>query len=438
MIKKGFLIGLLLFGIFFGAGNLIFPAELGFRAGKHFVPAMSGFVLSGVGIAIVTLIVGTMIKGGYKRELGIKVGKNFAIGYLTALYLAIGPFFAIPRTASTSFSIGIAPVTGNTRLPLFVFIAIYFLFAYLIALNPSKLMDRVGKVLTPIFALLIVILIIVGNLNFHVVGEGEMVGSLTALKTGFFDGYNTLDALASVSFCLIATSGIKTFGFSSKKEYMSIMAIVGIVTTILFSSLYIGLGALGNKFSVPNDVLSDKSVNIGTYILSMSSYKLFGSFGQAFLGAMTILTCFTTTVGLIVVTSQFFSDTFKRFDYRAYVNIFTLTGFVMSNFGLNTIIKISIPVLSILYPVTIVIVLIVILNKFIRMSNIGMRFTIILTAVTAFIEVIGNVFKIKMINSIMSLFIGGSLGFVWANIAVLGIIISLILRDKIKGESFEI
>ena len=159
MIKKGFLIGLLLFGIFFGAGNLIFPAELGFRAGKHFVPAMSGFVLSGVGIAIVTLIVGTMVKGGYKRELGIKVGANFAIGYLTALYLAIGPFFAIPRTASTSFSIGIAPVTGNTRLALFVFSAIYFLLAYLIALNPSKLMDRVGKVLTPIFALLIVILI---------------------------------------------------------------------------------------------------------------------------------------------------------------------------------------------------------------------------------------------------------------------------------------
>ena len=67
-----------------------------------------------------------------------------------------------------------------------------------------------------------------------------------------------------------------------------------------------------------------------------------------------------------------------------------------------------------------------------------MRFTIIFTAVTAFVEVIGDVFKIKMINSIMSIFIGGSLGFVWANIAVLGIIISLILRDKIKGESFEI
>ena len=110
----------------------------------------------------------------------------------------------------------------------------------------------------------------------------------------------------------------------------------------------------------------------------------------------------------------------------------------MSNFGLNTIIKISVPVLNILYPVTIVIVLIVILNKFISMSNVGMKFTIILTAVTVFIEVIGDVFNIKMINSFMSMFIGGSLGFVWVNIAVSGIIISLLLRDKIKGESFEI
>ena len=153
---------------------------------------------------------------------------------------------------------------------------------------------------------------------------------------------------------------------------------------------------------------------------------------------MTILTCFTTTVGLIVVTSEFFADTFKRFGYKSYVNIFTLTGFAMSNFGLNTIIKISVPVLNILYPVTIVIVLIVILNKFISMSNVGMKFTIILTAVTVFIEVIGDVFNIKMINSFMSMFIGGSLGFVWVNIAVSGIIISLLLRDKIKGESFEI
>ena len=438
MIKKGFLIGLLLFGIFFGAGNLIFPAELGFRAGVNFYPAILGFVLSGVGIAIITLVLGTMVKGGYKNEISIKVDPKFATSYLTILYLAIGPFFAIPRTAGTSFSIGIAPVTGNGRLPLLIFSAIYFLFAYLIAINPSKLMDRVGKILTPMFAMLIIILIAVGNMNFHALNQGEMSNAMSALKTGFLEGYNTLDALASVSFCLIATSSIKTFGFSSKKEYIKIMAIVGIVTAIFFSSLYIGLGALGNKFSVPAEVLADSNTNIGTYILSKSSYELFGSFGQVFLGAMTILTCFTTTAGLIVVVSEYFVDTFPRFKYKTYVNIFTFIGFAMSNFGLNTIIKISVPVLRILYPITIVIVAIIILNKFVRLSKSGMAVTVILTTVFSGIEVMGSVLKVKAINTVMSFFIGGDSGFFWINIAVLGIVLSLLLRDKIKGENFEI
>lgn len=438
MIKKGFLIGLLLFGIFFGAGNLIFPAELGFRAGVNFYPAILGFVLSGVGIAIITLVLGTMVKGGYKNEISIKVDPKFATSYLTILYLAIGPFFAIPRTAGTSFSIGIAPVTGNGRLPLLIFSAIYFLFAYLIAINPSKLMDRVGKILTPMFAMLIIILIAVGNMNFHALNQGEMSNAMSALKTGFLEGYNTLDALASVSFCLIATSSIKTFGFSSKKEYIKIMAIVGIVTAIFFSSLYIGLGALGNKLSVPAEVLADPNTNIGTYILSKSSYELFGSFGQVFLGAMTILTCFTTTAGLIVVVSEYFVDTFPRFKYKTYVNIFTFIGFAMSNFGLNTIIKISVPVLRILYPITIVIVAIIILNKFVRLSKSGMAVTVILTTVFSGIEVMGSVLKVKAINTVMSFFIGGDSGFFWINIAVLGIVLSLLLRDKIKGENFEI
>ena len=438
MIKKGFLIGLLLFGIFFGAGNLIFPAELGFRAGGNFSPAMFGFVLSGVGIAIITLVVGTMVNGGYKRELSIKVSPIFSKAYLTILYLAIGPFFAIPRTAGTSFSIGLAPLTGDGRLPLFIFSAVYFLFAYIIAVNPSKLMDRVGKVLTPMFAMLIIILITVGNLNFNTVNAGEMSGSMEALKKGFFEGYNTLDALASVSFCLIATSSIKTFGFSSKKEYIKIIAIVGIVTAIFFSSLYIGLGALGNKFSIPVDVLKDSNTNIGTYILSKSSYELFGNFGQIFLGAMTILTCFTTTAGLIVAVSEFFAETFPKFGYKVYVNVFTIIGFAMSNFGLNNIIKISIPVLMILYPITIVVVAIVILNKLIKLSKKGMRLTIIMTTAASTIEVLVSTLNLKTVKSLISVFIGGNSGFLWVNFVVLGIVLSLLLRDKIRGESFEI
>ena len=144
---------------------------------------------------------------------------------------------------------------------------------------------------------------------------------------------------------------------------------------------------------------------------------------------MTILTCFTTTAGLIVVVSEYFVETFPRFRYKTYVNIFTFVGFAMSNFGLNTIIKISVPVLRILYPITIVIVTIVILNKFVRLSKSGMAITVILTTVFSAIEVMG---------SVLALFIGGDSGFFWIYASIFGIIVSLILKDKIKGESFEI
>ena len=139
-----------------------------------------------------------------------------------------------------------------------------------------------------------------------------------------------------------------------------------------------------------------------------------------------------------MVVSEYFVDTFPRFKYKTYVNVFTLIGFAMSNFGLNTIIKISVPVLRILYPITIVIVLIVILNKFVWLSKSGMAITVILTTIFSTIEVMGSVLKVESINFIMSLFIGGNSGFFWVYASILGIILSFILNDKIKGESFEI
>ena len=133
MIKKGSLTGLLLFGIFFGAGNLIFPPTLGVLSGEHFWSAISGFVLSGVGIAVLTLIIGTLNPKGYVYEISRKIAPWFATVYLVALYLSIGPFFAIPRTATTAYEVGIAPLlAGNSQCGLLVFTILYFIAAYLI------------------------------------------------------------------------------------------------------------------------------------------------------------------------------------------------------------------------------------------------------------------------------------------------------------------
>lgn len=262
-MKKGLLTGLLLFGIFFGAGNLIFPPALGVSSGGNFWPAILGFVVSGVGIAIVTLIVGTLNPNGYGAEMDEKISPLFSTTYLVLLYLSIGPLFAIPRTAATAFDIGVAPVVAGSSLPwLLIFTIIYFVCAFLLAVNPTKILNSVGKILTPIFALLIVILVILGVSKFNSTGEAAKTYATSGLAfgTGFIEGYNTLDALASVAFCIIAMSALKQLGFKDKKEFLSSVWIAGIATGIGFSILYVGLGLLGNKFAVPAEVLSNAKV----------------------------------------------------------------------------------------------------------------------------------------------------------------------------------
>ena len=167
MLKKGGLTALLLFGMFFGAGNLTFPPQLGFESGGHFWPAIAGFLLSGVGIAILTLVIGTLNPKGYIHEISQKISPKFALVYLAVLYLSIGPFFAIPRTAAAAFSIGFSPLigSGHTSLWLFVFTVIYFALALWIAMNPSKILDSIGRILTPVFAIMIVMVIVAEHLN---------------------------------------------------------------------------------------------------------------------------------------------------------------------------------------------------------------------------------------------------------------------------------
>lgn len=439
MIKKGALTGLLLFGIFFGAGNLIFPPSLGVQSGSNFWPAIGGFVLSGVGIAVLTLVIGTLNPKGYIHEISQKIAPWFAIVYLVALYLSIGPFFAIPRTATVAYEVGISPLLPKdiTGLGLIVFSTIYFAAAYLISLNPSKILDRIGRILTPVFAILIIILIILGAFKYGSAApqQASSTYAASAFGQGFLEGYNTLDALASVAFSVIAVTTLNQLGFKSKKEYVSTIWIVGLIVALAFSAMYIGLGYLGNHFPVPAEVIAKG--NAGVYVLSQATQAIFGPTAQIFLAAMVTVTCFTTTAGLIVSTGEFFNNTFPKVSYKTYATIFTLTGYAIANLGLNAIIQYSEPVLKILYPVTIVIVMIVIVNKFLPLSKIGMQVTVALVTLIALASILGPLFKVKeVMDKINSLpFAQASLP--WLLPAFLGIILSLILPDKQKSDSFE-
>ncbi|MGT2800508.1 branched-chain amino acid transport system II carrier protein [Streptococcus marmotae] len=441
-MKKGALTGLLLFGIFFGAANLIFPPSLGALSGDQFWPAVAGFVVSGVGIAVLTLIIGTLNPKGYVYEISRKISPLFATVYLVALYLAIGPFFAIPRTAATSFDMGIAPLlsNGGNTLALLIFTLLYFLAAYAIALRPSKILDSIGRILTPVFALLIIILVVMGIFKYGAnapLPASEAYTAGKAFGTGFIEGYNTLDALASVAFSVIAVNTLKQFGLSSKKEYMTTIWIVGILVALAFSILYIGLAYLGNHFPVPADVMASDA-NKGVYILSQATQHIFGPAAQIFLALMVTVTCFTTTVGLIVSTGEFFAERFPQLSYKVYATVFTLIGFAIANLGLTKIIAYSIPVLLVLYPITICIVLIIIANKFFPLSIHGMRLTVGIVLFMSLLEVLAGKMGWTSISIFFTNLPLGAQSLAWLLPAITGITLSLFLPHKQESEEFEL
>lgn len=444
-MKKGFLTSLLLFGMFFGAGNLIFPPLLGFQSGEFFGPAMWGFILSGVGIAVVTLILGTLDNQGFSNMISRYISPAFSTVYLVALYLAIGPFFAIPRTAAVSYQVGVLPIVGSSPVWSMIYTIVYFVCAYVIAIRPTKLLDYIGKLLTPIFAGLILILVILGIMKYanHASHVATTAYQTNPFGEGILAGYNTLDALAAVAFCVVGIQAFKQMGFSSKQEYFKTISLVGVFTTIGFSVLYVGLGYLGNKFPVPEAILANKDSNIGAYILSESAHQIFGEFGRWFLAVLVILTCFTTTVGLISATASYFAQRFAKLSYTFYATAVTIIGFGIANIGLNMIIQYSIPVLMILYPITIALTILFVLQRVIPLSRVGMQLAVatatimgILMVLHGFLEmntVWQQTFGVLVLNLPFA-----KEGLQWLIPVGVMILLAIVLPNRSKAATFEL
>ena len=438
MIKKAAIIGLLIFGFFFGAGNLIFPPSLGFLSGEHFWPSILGFILSGVGIAVLALIVGALNPKGYTYELEQRVSPWFATIFLVLLYLTIGPFFAIPRTASVAYEVAfgnVVPMDWNVWGRL-IFTAFYFACAIAIAFNPSKILNRIGKIMTPIFVGCIILLVVLGLMKYGHQPAGKALEgyAANAFGTGFLEGYNTLDALASVAFSGVIVQSMRQLGFSSKKEYTRIVWMVGLVVGLLFSTLYLGLSALGNHFVIPAEVVSNADRHNGVYVLTQATHELFGSFGQAFLAIMVVMTCFTTTVGLIVSLSEYFEERFSWISYRSCAITFTLLGFLVANMGLNNIIQYSVPVLQILYPITIVFVLILLINKVLPMAKLGQQLTIGFVTILSILTSLAGLTGWTSLNDLVGIFQLSDLSMNWLLPSVVGILLACLLPNRRKSE----
>ncbi|SFQ56966.1 branched-chain amino acid:cation transporter, LIVCS family [Psychrobacillus psychrotolerans] len=353
-------IGVMLFALFFGAGNLIFPASLGQNAGTQVWIAITGFLLTGIGLPFL----GTLAMGfsGSKnlQELSSRVHPVFAVIFTSLLYLTIGPFFALPRTGAVSFEIGILPFMSqdNAQIGLLIFTILFFGLTLLLSLNPTKIVDNVGKYLSPgiiIGLFFLLIFVIIKPMGSFEAPQGNYVSN--AFMTGFTEGYNTMDALASLVFGIIVIQAIRSMGVTSTKGILVATAKSGGIAILFLGLIYAGIAYLGATSVNEYGLFAN-----GGPVLSAASEHYFGSFGAILLSVIIFLACLTTSIGLTTACGEYFHTLMPKISYKAFVIFFSIFTCIIANFGLSNIITYSIPVLMLLYPLAIVLIFLTFLS----------------------------------------------------------------------------
>ena len=375
------------FSMFFGAGNLIFPPFVGAQAGSATIPAAIGFIVSAVGLPILGVLAVTFA-GGFDK-LANRVSPKFALFLGVAIMLTIGPCFAIPRTATTSFEMMVAPFVPSSYgwLAQLIYSLVFFTLAFLFA---ACLIHGIGIPANPM---------------------GDY--STNQIARGFLDGYQTMDLLAALYFGIVISANIRAQQVDDESQVQKETAYAGLGTGVLLIVIY---GALSYVGVVSGAIVTiDPTKDTGATVLTNLTSSLFGTFGTAFLGVVFVIACLNVCTGLIGTCATYFHTRFRTvagrtLSYRTWQVIFTVFSFIVSNAGLSAIIKVSVPVLSALYPIAIVLVLLTLTHK-----SLGARFprvyfwTVLLVGIASFAT---------CISSLVAVF-GGSIGWLDAALAML-------------------
>jgi len=358
---KGFdllALGFMTFALFLGAGNIIFPPSAGMASGEFIWQAALGFLLTGVGLPLLTVVALARVGGGMDR-LTAPLGKVAGTVLAVAVYLAIGPLFATPRTAVVSFEMGIAPFSGNAGMPLFIYTLVFFAAMLFLVLNPGQLVNRIGKFITPV--LLAALLVLGGAAIFAPAGEvGAASESYRAspLIKGFLEGYLTMDTLGALVFGIVIATAIRDRGVTEPALVTRYSMIAGVIAAVGLSLVYLALFYLG----ATSQGIAAGAEN-GVQILTTYVQHTFGTPGSLLLAVVITLACLTTAVGLTTACGEFFSALLPV-SYRTVAVVFALFSLLVANQGLTQLISVSVPVLVGLYPLAIVLVALSLLDRF--------------------------------------------------------------------------
>ncbi|AMM94799.1 branched-chain amino acid transporter [Peribacillus simplex] len=425
--------GLMLFALFFGAGNLIFPAMLGQSAGTNLWSASLGFIITGVGLPFITILAFGFSGKNDVQSLASRAHPMFGIIFTVVLYLSLGPLFALPRTGSVSYEIGIKPFLSNDVgfLPLLVFTIIYFGIACLLSINPSKMLDVVGKILTPLLLIFIGILIVVAIIN----PMGEIQSPLAnysdnSFFKGFKEGYLTMDTLAGFAFGIIIINVIKEKGITSRKEVLGFCIKAGLIAASLLVIVYTALTYVG-----ATSVEKLGHLDNGGDVLAQASHHFFGPAGAVLLGLIVIAACLTTSIGLITACSTYFNKILPFISYKSFVVIFSVFSAAVANVGLTKLISITVPVLTVLYPVAIVLIVLTFFHSFFKGKSEVYLVSLLLTAIISIMDgLMASGIKMETVSDLFKQYLPlYSVGVGWVIPAIigglLGYMISLMKRD---------
>ena len=431
-------IGLMLFSFFFGAGNLIFPPVLGQMSGENLTIAAFGFCLSGVGFPLLGILAMAIIRSNNPDDMARPVSTLYARTVSILCALTIGPFFAIPRTAAVSFDTGILPLLpdGSGTIGLAVYSLFFFGLSYFLSVNPSKIVDNIGKIMSPL------LLICLGILIFFVITNpmGDLQPANSVYKTapffkGFQDGYNTMDLLCSMLYGAVIIKSIENTGIKEQKQLTNMCIYAGIIAAICLALIYGALAYAGAVSPAAFGIVSN-----GGQLLNMISVHYMGFPGQMVLALIIFFACITTSIGLTTSISGYFHElSGGQLQYQRLCLYISLFSLVVSNFGLNNIIKFSIPVICMLYPIVIAIVLLNVGHGFLKGDKVIFRVCLTLTTIFAIFDGLrAGGFHLQALDALLVEYLPlFDIGFGWVlpcfGGMLLGYLYRLIFTSKVKN-----
>ena len=430
-------VGSMLFGLFFGAGNLIFPASMGQLAGSRVLTASAGLLVTGVGLPLLGVAALGISRCDGLAALTRRVGKNYSLFFTCLLYLTIGPFFAIPRCATVPFEVGVAPALGGGggQGALALFSLVFFGAVLWFSLRPGKILTWVGKVLNPLFLVCLAVLVVtalvrpMGPLD-AAAPEGAFAQS--AFVGGFLEGYNTMDALAGLAFGIVVVQVIRGLGVTEPGAVAVNTVAAGCLGCGLMGVIYLAVAVVGAE----SRGLYPAASNGGEALLTIARHY-FGAFGAVILAVTVTFACVKTAVGLITSCSQTFCELFPRGpSYQVWAVGFCLFSFGAANFGLETILAWATPVLMFLYPLSIVLILLTLCGGFFGNDKTVLKWTIGCTAVASVFDLLRTLpgetqafFHLEGVVAWAQTWLPlCKQGFGWVLPAFVGLVIGLMLR----------